>query len=228
MGRFRALAITTLLLGGTAMLPSAAQAALFISTANDSIVQLNANGGGATSTVEITSLPGPWVANGTAGPGAKWISWADTGAGSNDTTPDDSVTPWMTVAESFTASAGQSLTGGTVYADDTVRVLLKNVTDDILVTTLVNPAIGQDGACAAGAPGCQAGEGAAFAFAGLEAGKSYQVLFEVFQRAGNGFGVQYAFSVVPIPGAALLFGSALAGLAWVRRRGQKADAPLAA
>lgn len=222
MGRFRALAITTLLLGGTAMLPSAADAAVILSRAG---VSYTGTGGVpvAGTTVLVGGTISPWAPNDTLAPGAKWVSY------NANTHPGASVVPsngsLMSITESFSL-ANKSDLRIKALADDTAQVYVNN-------TLVWDFDTGPNSTCQSGIIGClsqYAFDSAVTATAAVLAAANVggnTVTIVTKQTQGDAFGTQYAI-YTPIPGAALLFGSALAGLAWVRRRGQKAEAPLAA
>ena len=203
MKRLVVLTTGTILFGAVMM--SHAQASLVaLSTGNLNYILYPA-GGGASSTGKTVEVPldGAWAPNGKAGVGAKWISYAQTGQGGFS--PPNGTTVGIT--SRFETGSGGLLTGS-LYVDDTVRVLL----DGVLLNTTRSYQ-----------PAWQDGHDGNY-FANLTAGlHELQLLYT--QTAGGPSGIQFRFDatsvVLPIPGAAPLAGSALVGLAglgWLKRR----------
>lgn len=72
---------------------------------------------------------------------------------------------------------------------------------------------------------------ASLSYSNLAANTDYYFKIIAKVTAGldrGGWAGNVTFSAVPLPGAVLLFGSALAGLGWLRRRDRASGAPLAA
>ena len=196
---------------GAVVMPHAAEAAVVALSTGNLDYTLHPAGGGASSTgktVEV-ALDGAWVANGTAGDGAKWISYAQTGQGGFS--PENGTT--VAMSSRFRTGDGGLLTGS-LYVDDTVQVLLDGVLLDTTRSYQPSWYGGHDGSYQASLA------------AGLH---ELTVMFT--QTAGGPTGVQYRFDatsvVTPIPGALPLAATALVGmggLGWLKRRSQKAAA----
>ncbi len=113
-----------------------------------------------------------------------------------------------------------------VWADDTAGVRLDGgsyIASTTAGASAPNPVQGVN--CAAGGLTCTAGGGAAFNI--LLGGTAHELHFDVFQRAGDAFGLLYSGDLQPVPEPAtmLLVGSVLAGVGYIsRRRLQKSQA----
>lgn len=218
--RTLALAGVAALLLGVAALPSVADAAIIVS---DTIGETRTGPVAGTSTVLINPLEPQWAPNDTVAAGAKWISYA---ANTGSTGPALNAT--MEVRENF------SLTGGSnrsvlvsVLADDTAQVDIYQ--GSTLIDNLRNYAGGTNGPCQQAVIGCLAKFASNDLSSILTVGTIYTLVVTGIQKVANTpFGIQYAVSEVPLPGAVLLFGSALAGLGVMRRRRKSDTAPVAA
>jgi hypothetical protein len=215
------------LLGSVTTAPAIA---IYTSAAGDGFGTLTCVDGavscGVGGIANITSLPTPWQANNPGGSNAVWVSFdanhGTSGLGPNVASDGAPGNETVTFNYNFSIATAAFLTFS-VWADDTAQVILDGV-------SLMLPNAVQDGACAAGAIGCQPGEQGTFANLALLAGEHnidllvhQRVLLEVDQT-GTPFGVMMAGDLTPVPEPAtiLLLGSALtaAGMA-SRRRWQK-------
>lgn len=185
----------------------------------------------ALTAVNITSLPGPWVDNFSVLDGlnaaSRWISWGQTGAGSNIAPNNNSANYLETIFEedtTFSVGTGEIGSLSTkVFADDTARIELWR--NGSFLTTLkdysASDPSGLDNACAGSSIGCEFDEGYLASIANLGEG-SYKLRVFARQIGGNGHGAIWGgifdVTAVPLPAAGVLFASALAGLAWMRRR----------
>lgn len=208
-------------------------------TAAPAIAIYSAAGGDGTSTLtcgsglvacgpgiaNITSPAGPWQPNNPGGSNAVWVSFdASHGTtGPNVLSPDANTgNQTVTFSYDFTLTTASFLSFS-VWADDTAEILLDH-------TSIFAGNGVQDGACANGPIGCQAGEAASFVNLALASG-AHEIDFLVFQRvlldngAGTPFGLLFAGELTPVPepGSILLLGSALtaAGMASRRRWSKK-------
>jgi hypothetical protein len=105
-----------------------------------------------------------------------------------------------------------------LWADDTAGVRLDGggyIASTTPGASAPNPV--QSAACAAGGVTCTGG-GAAFTI--LLGGTAHELHFDVFQRAGDAFGLLYSGDLTPVPEPAtmLLVGSVLAGVGYISRR----------
>ncbi len=212
-----------MLAGATALtLANAADAAIISITSNagDSTEKLYGTGAGAYAAVEITPHPN-WQPNLTD---AKWISYANTGVGAgNQLAPfiaacSDSnagaCTPLMSVTETLD---GPGMLNLTVWADDTVKVLVDGV-------ALITPNFTQD-VCADGSPGCESDESAGILNYWVAGAGPHEITFLVYQvgqntnPSANPFGVLYSGTYeVPEPVTLSLLGAGLMGLGVAARR----------
>lgn len=142
-------------------------------------------------------------------PGAKWVSFADTG------TPGAVSPPNAAIPGAPTASFFEVLPLGTYYltlnvlADDTAGVYLEDLSNPLgLLLKAPNPL--QDGHCAAGQIGCEVGENWMGSSAVNPNGFA-RLRYEVYQRDGGPYGLNYAgtASTVPEPASMVLLGSSL-------------------
>lgn len=176
---------------------------------------------GVGGIADINPRPGPWQANNPGGSNAVWVSF-DASHGTNgsgpavasDGTPGNET---VTFNYNFSIATAGFLTFS-VWADDTAQVILDGV-------SLILPNPIQDGACAAGAVGCEPGEAATFANLALLAG-THNLDFLVHQRVllsdetGTPFGLLFAGDLTPVPEPAsiLLLGSALTAVGMASKR----------
>lgn len=202
---------------------AAADAALIISDGNESFTTNLAAPHNAGTTVVIVPNSA-WKP--TVGQGAEWVSYRDgTGGGGSGGGPTVVAPPntQMIVTESFNLGAATALSIQAL-ADDFANIRILNSLNAVVYSfTSTNPG---NSTCSTAPIGCinanQLNDVTAILAAGL-----YTFEMTAFQTNAVSFGVNYAVSVVPLPGAALLFGTALAGLGWMRRRRQEAE-PVAA
>jgi hypothetical protein len=135
------------------------------------------------------------------------------------------VTPPLTPANATTTftigiPAGFASLTLLVWADDTAGVRLDGggyIASTTAGASAPNPVQGVN--CALGGLTCTPGGGAAFTILGL-GGIAHDLHFDVFQRAGDAFGLLYTGDLTPVPEPAtmLLVGSVLAGVGYISRR----------
>lgn len=148
----------------------------------------------------------------------QWISYANTGTGSNANWPRNAPGKARPTASFFEfLPDGAFFVRLTVFADDTAAVYL--IDQDHPSGLLLAPANWRmDGACAAGPIGCQPGEGSLLEFAVNRFGPAL-LRFDVFQRGNGPFGLLYGgqVDVLQTPEEATIVLVA-AGLLWLWRR----------
>ena len=180
-----------------------------------------------------------WEPNHPVNPGeatdsaAVWISYADTGYGGTHFQPAQGSTPVVTVFDTFQSGAGTLMLY--VWADDTAGVLLDG--------NLLMPAVFTQSICSGQAIGCRPQDGGSVS-AALSAGQ-HTLSFVLYQvgtgtdTLSNPFGLLFtgtapaqkpnddpfpesetSESGVPEPATWGLLASSLAGLIWLRRRGE--------
>jgi hypothetical protein len=163
-------------------------------------------------------------------PGAgNWISYADTGTPGSVVPPNVVAFPFVPTAfffEYFTLDDAPILSSIlNVWADDTAGVAVNNH-----IVRIPNGV--HDGACAAGAIGCQPGEGLhADISSYLRSGKNV-LTFAVYQREGGPFGLLYDGHVVtagqpaetPEPATMGIMGTAITVLGFFVRKRKTASA----
>ena len=188
----------------------------------DGINEFNFRSGSFGSNVNIGVNPA-WEQNHAGG--GSWISYADTGTPGTVTPTNVVAFPLLPTAlffEYFTLENAPIIsTILNVWADDTAGVAVNNHIIQI-------PNGAQDGACAAGAIGCEPGEGLHVDIAPyLRVGENV-LTFGVYQREGGPFGLLYDGKVVtagqptetPEPATMGLMGTAMAGLGFFVRKRQ--------
>jgi hypothetical protein len=158
-----------------------------------------------------------------------WVSYADTGYPSVNTSWPDNVVnlsddPTAIFYETFSLPYNFNTGAISIWADDTARVYLDKLNDGVAPWMLWDAYPTQGAYCTAGAIGCIPSAGMTLDLTGLNllAG-DYQLQFDVYQRAGGPFGVLYTGSIdsqpIPEPSTLLLLASgALALCFFVRRR----------
>jgi len=169
---------------------------------------------GCPTVVAITpaTIPAVWQPNGAG----VWVSFAQTGIGG--ASPANSIlAPVATFTEILNVLSGSSILNLSVWADDTARVLVDGV--ELIPAGGTAPNFIVDDHCAAGPLGCEAGEQGEFVSQVLAAGL-HSLTIEVFQVAGQQFGLLYEGDLTPTPEPAsiLLLGSALAAVGMASRR----------
>jgi hypothetical protein len=151
-----------------------------------------------------------------------WISFANTGIGGGVVGPNSFTTPVARFSESFNVTGIADL-AFTVWADDTAEVHITKLGPGGFSLMLRDEQPTQDGACAAGAIGCEVGEGFTMNVNGLLAG-SYRIDVFAFQRGASVFGAAWAGELsdrpvdVSEPATLALLGAGLLALVGLRRR----------
>lgn len=181
---------------------------------------------GATGSAVVIVKHPVWanpVFAGSGGPiTGNWISFANTGIGGGVVGPNSFATPVARFSESFTVSGIADL-AFTVWADDTAEVHLTKLGPGGFSFMLRDEQPTQDGACAAGAIGCEQNEGFTMNVNGLLAG-SYRIDVFAFQRGASVFGAAWAgeLSERPVdvsePATLALLGAGLLAVFGLRRR----------
>jgi hypothetical protein len=158
----------------------------------------------------------------------QWISYANTGVGAGAVSPPNSPGPSRPTASFFELLPHTAyFVRLTVFADDTAAVYLIDQ-DHPTGLRLAPPNWRQDGACAAGAIGCQPGEGLLLEFAVNRFGPAL-LRFDVFQRGNGPFGLLYGGQAdvmhTPEEATVLLVAAGLTWLWWRERRQRRRSSP---
>lgn len=179
---------------------------------------------GLTGPVTIITKHPVWATPNFTGSGGtitgNWVSFANTGIGGGVVLPNSFSTPVARFSESFTVNGTANL-AFTVWADDTAEVYFTKLGPGGFSFMLRDEQPTQDGACAAGAIGCEVGEGFTMNVNGLLAG-DYRIDIHAFQRGSSVFGAAWAGELdVPEPATLTLLAVGLLAFAGLRRRGEQ-------
>ena len=207
-----------MLLAGLATAAHHADASIIANSQPGAAVSYFDNNGNLISSgvTQAIGVNPAWAPNGTTGTGAQWVSYADTGTPGTVSVPNDN---YGLITYSFRNAHDATLTG-VAQADDQVHVFLDG--SELIGT-------GGDGGYALGHAATFSAFLAASTLDPSAVAHTLEIYF--YQRAQGPTGVQYTFSVTPIPAALPLAATAMAGLGglgWLKRRRTQTDTTAAA
>jgi hypothetical protein len=203
--------------------------AVFVATASQAAIIASGPGSGTcvmadSSPCVVTAITphAAWQPNNPFGSGAVWVSYAPTGFGDAVFQPHDHFDPIFSITETIVVGVNNLLVDFTVWADDTVDVIVDGV--------LLFAANFSQSTCAGGVIGCEPGEGGHFAVV-LTPGV-HTITFVAYQigtgtdTSSNPFGMIYAGTTteIPEPGTLALLGVGALMIGFGARRSRRKNA----